>query len=476
MAENSWPFDNQPTTEGQYSRLLGAVTDSGPLRGLLVVPSSGMQIAVRPGVAVVRGFFYENTTNKLITVSAPPTVAGRTRVDRLVLRADPANNRVTVELVAGTQNATGGVAPALTQVEGGLWEESLALIQVPYNTGTISLDKIIDTSTPIGLTVRPLAKQLNRPPLSADQLALGINTGTRRMEIGIGGTWLPVEVNPHTHTQDDVLVNGNVKITTWAISMFAPLAHNHTQATVLVNGNQPITEWVDANYAAKGHGHNLGGDTVSGVLPVTKGGTGRTSVADIITMLIQFGDLEDVVTELISDHVYFRNALDTTVFEGRINASPYYRPLTGDRRQMYMDTTGAFGYSSSSRYVKQDFEEPDFTIDQLRAGVESIRFYRYRAEVAKQRKDADYHVATELGHIAEDLHDAGLWPWVIYEGHGDKAKPISVRYELLGMLAELYAKALEDHFTAELAVRDERQDRLEERVSRLEGGESDAAE
>lgn len=139
--------------------------------------------------------------------------------------------------------------------------------------------------------------------------------------------------------------------------------------------------------------------------------------------------------------------------QGNMNPAVYSNPIFGTRNALWVETTGRIGYAASSKFLKQDFELPDITVEQLRA----IRWtlYRYRREVAREKRERGYRASTEIGLLAEDLHEAGLWPFVIYI----KRKPAGIHYELLGMAAlELAQRAFD-------AIDD-----LTRRVTDLEGG------
>lgn len=97
----------------------------------------------------------------------------------------------------------------------------------------------------------------------------------------------------------------------------------------------------------------------------------------------------------------------------------------------------------------------------------SLKYYNYIAEIAKQQADPSYHVALEVGMLAEDLHAAGLWEFVVYQRDEENnlildsaGQPIpdGIHYEIfsLGVLAA--AQELNSQLIA-----------LTARVSKLEG-------
>lgn len=141
---------------------------------------------------------------------------------------------------------------------------------------------------------------------------------------------------------------------------------------------------------------------------------------------------------------------------GRFGAA-YNNDITSTRRAAWLQADGTLGHASSSRYKKQDMRPAELTLEQLR-GIPVI-LYRYRKAVAAERAGTIDHAPTEIGTIAEDLHALGLWQFVMYEGHGDEAKPVGVHYEILSLAALSLGQQLAD----ELDTIKERLDRLEAR-------------
>jgi len=86
----------------------------------------------------------------------------------------------------------------------------------------------------------------------------------------------------------------------------------------------------------------------------------------------------------------------------------------------WINSDGTIGTSQSSRRFKQDIEVA--AIDpQAVLGLQLFQF-RYIDEVRKRDDPThpnyvgpDYHVQVNLSVMAEDLHEAGLWQFVVYE-------------------------------------------------------------
>ncbi|MGV8912479.1 MAG: tail fiber domain-containing protein [Rhodoglobus sp.] len=119
---------------------------------------------------------------------------------------------------------------------------------------------------------------------------------------------------------------------------------------------------------------------------------------------------------------------------------------TGPRVAAWLLNAGGLVGTASSRRFKTNIRGA--AIDPAAVlGVE-VKHYQYLAEIDKRDNpenplhDPEYHVATEVGMIAEELHDAGLWQFVFYERDADgvlvldeegEAIPFGVHYELLAM-------------------------------------------
>lgn len=149
MTESSWPFEDQDSTEAQFSYLFREAFDTGVIGDGLGVyaDSSGMFVKCPPGQAIVRGFYYSN--DSLLTLAVSPA-GSSARVDSVVLQLSPSANRV--RLVVKTGSST---APALTQTDADVYEVRLADFNVPASATTIAANAVSDkrprTSAPFGL-------------------------------------------------------------------------------------------------------------------------------------------------------------------------------------------------------------------------------------------------------------------------------------------------------------------------------------
>ncbi|MDG4783243.1 hypothetical protein O7614_26640 [Micromonospora sp. WMMD961] len=188
MAITSYPFDDQDTSETQYSRLFRELQDSGVVDSItgtgfqVSADSSGMNVKVQPGYAIERGHAVSSTAVEPLTIGASTSAA---RIDRVVLRLDPTANGINLAVLPGTPGA--GV-PSLTQTDTGLYEMALARVTVDANALTIAPDKVTDE--------RPFAGQrvgswrTSTRPTSPRYGRLGINLDTGKWEFHNGSGWV----------------------------------------------------------------------------------------------------------------------------------------------------------------------------------------------------------------------------------------------------------------------------------------------
>jgi hypothetical protein len=83
-------------------------------------------------------------------------------------------------------------------------------------------------------------------------------------------------------------------------------------------------------------------------------------------------------------------------------------------------TTGQLGFAASTKRVKQDIQPATLTAAQ--GMTLAATAFRYKQEVKEQGDEAP----TTVGLIAEDLDEAGLGVFVIYD---DKDRPAGIHYE-----------------------------------------------
>lgn len=191
MAQLSYPFENQDTTETQYSALFSRLQLTGVDgdylgQSLRVTANTGMQVNVAAGYAIVRGFAYENTAVETLTLDTGNTQA---RIDLVILRLDPSANSIVLAVKKGTPAAS-PVAPALTQVPGAVWEMMLAQVAVAANATAIGINDITDYRRFLGTQVTSWKTWLR--PENPSIGVTGYNSSLAKHEFWDGSAWQPV--------------------------------------------------------------------------------------------------------------------------------------------------------------------------------------------------------------------------------------------------------------------------------------------
>ena len=142
------PFDSGPGSnilEDSWRKMARHWLQSGVLRGedndlQVYADSSGIQCKVKTGKAAIRGHHGENTSEKILPLTAFAGIgAGKSRLDIVVARGDFLNNVIELDVVTGVAATTGTqVAPAVTQ-SATTWELKLAELG-PFTTADVTVD------------------------------------------------------------------------------------------------------------------------------------------------------------------------------------------------------------------------------------------------------------------------------------------------------------------------------------------------
>ena len=193
MAETSYPFDGEDTTESEFSAFFRKLQATGVWAhpddfALQVVPDTGLDVTVNAGFAAVRGIAYNNDADLTVSIGAGDV---QPRIDLIVLQLDPTANSTTVQVVAGTP-ATSPTAPDPTQTDTGNYEMVLARVTVPASAATISSGNITDARPYMGF-VAGLWKNARRP--ANPRLGqLGYNIDLGYSEEWNGTAWQPAGI------------------------------------------------------------------------------------------------------------------------------------------------------------------------------------------------------------------------------------------------------------------------------------------
>ena len=225
------PDDTAPPDffQAEWRALVGAALATGRLGTGWAITATGAstQITVGPGVAAIQGWLALEMDGHVLDVATIPgaiaPAAGQTRIDYVVLTADPEAEEVRLELVAGTPATSGAIAPALTRSIGGVWQEPLATITrvgnvavtsamvrpvATYVSPTVVLDpgRPVPSDLPVGtvavqgvdvltVTAPGTVRKITNPDWSnlsvSGSTPLGISPGWRRVGglLQIRGSW-----------------------------------------------------------------------------------------------------------------------------------------------------------------------------------------------------------------------------------------------------------------------------------------------
>lgn len=243
MAENSWPFYDQETTETQFSKWARVLGENGITSGLGVTPGTGMQVRLAAGFALVRGHAYENTSQLNLTVGAAPTTAGQTRKDALVLRMSQVNRSVVAAIKAGLANTSGGSLPALTQTDS-TWEFLIAEISVPQGVAAITTAHILERLPMLGTRIL-VNIESNRPAASQVNGSIFYNLSNGRLQYSTGAAWEDIMQLGNTTGTLAVNRGGTGQTTTKqalrALGIYIqPTAPAHAVGRVWIPGPEPV--------------------------------------------------------------------------------------------------------------------------------------------------------------------------------------------------------------------------------------------
>jgi hypothetical protein len=208
MAQTSWPFEDQNTSEVEYSTLFDKLQNSGVAGDPSVSDlqpfgdSSGMVVKIPAGFAIVRGHAYLSTTQESLAVT---NSAANPRIDFVVLELNPTANTITLKMVNGTPAAS-PVPPTLTQTTDAIYQMPLAQVLVPGSATTIAAGNVTGVRSFLG-TQWGRWTNLTRPASPRAGVA-GLNTTTGQPEFWNGSSWVSFLADGSVTTAK--LVDGSV--------------------------------------------------------------------------------------------------------------------------------------------------------------------------------------------------------------------------------------------------------------------------
>ncbi|MDX3405163.1 tail fiber domain-containing protein [Streptomyces sp. ME02-6977A] len=396
MSISSYPFDGQAVSEGQYSYLFrelashSGIADAVGGTGFNVYgDSSGMQVKVNAGFAIVRGHAVQSTATETVTIAA---ASAATRYDRVVLRLDPTANKISIAVVQGT---SGGGVPALTQTDTGIYEFPLATVTVPIGSATVSAGNVSTEREFLGNSVGGWTTATR--PKNARTGRLGLNTSTNQWEFWDGTEWKdlaptitwstiqgrPSTFTPSAHGHDWDEISGKP-------STYPPSSHSHSWSSIT---SKPST------FAPSSHSHSWSSIT-------SKPSTFKPSSH--------------------SHSGYLTSG--STISWANGSKKPHSNAASGSGTwySVWVEGNGTFCRNTSSIRFKTNVRDYEINPDDLL----KLRPVIYdRKDVINEDGSVKEGRKDEVGLIAEEVEAAGLdWMVNYLDGEVD-----GLRYDLLGV-------------------------------------------
>ncbi|MFF4701104.1 tail fiber domain-containing protein [Streptomyces chattanoogensis] len=391
MAITSFPFDSQVVTESQYGYLFREFQDSGVVAaydspGFQVSAGNGMVVNVQPGLAILRGHMVQSTAAEALTIPAAGT---STRVDRVVLRLDPASNSITLAVKAGSVGSS--APPALSQTDTGIYEMALANVTVAANVTTITSADVSATRPVVGHRVGVWATATR--PSSPRKGQLGFNNSLARWEWWDGSTWA------------DLAPTVSWASLTGKPSSFAPSAHSHAWGDIT---EKPTT------FPAAEHSHNW--DSVVGkpsYFPPTSHGHSWGQISDKPGSYPPSGH---------SHGEYLTSG--STISWANGSKMPHNNSASGSGTwyAVWVEGDGTFCRNTSSIRYKENVR--DIEVDPA-----AVLALRPRIYDRKPTEDKPQSRKDEYGLIAEEV--AATLPEIVT--YDEEGRIDALRYDLLGV-------------------------------------------
>lgn len=123
----------------------------------ITATNGNMSVTLRPGEAMIQGFYYRNDANKILSIAA--NGSGSPRVDRIILGVDRAANTISVYVRTGTPAAG---TPVLLQSPTAVYEINLALVNVASAATSITIVNLVTSYSNSVLDVRAIGRASGR--------------------------------------------------------------------------------------------------------------------------------------------------------------------------------------------------------------------------------------------------------------------------------------------------------------------------
>lgn len=239
MTMTSWPYVAQDTTDVEYGRLFREMANSDGMAGSfgdttlkVTGDSSGRQVKMATGAAVIRGYMFYSTAIETIAIAAPSASA---RVDLVVLElnvsAPLVANRILPKVLQGTSGSS--TPPALTQTETGIYQIALATVAVAAGAAVINAGDVVDVRPFMGQNTG--AWTTSRRPVSPRKYKLGFNETLGVWEYHNGSTW--------------VALNGSVSLSS-GVTGVLPIANGGTGQTTAMAALNALGVYVQSTQPA----------------------------------------------------------------------------------------------------------------------------------------------------------------------------------------------------------------------------------
>ncbi|EFL15318.1 tail fiber domain-containing protein [Streptomyces sp. C] len=411
MAITSYPFDAQAVTETQFSQMFREFQDSGVVAsfgssGFTVTAGTAMTLNVSSGLAFLRGFMAQATATETVTIPAANTSL---RVDRVILRLDPALNSVVLAVKTGTAGSS--TPPSLTQTDTGIYELPLAQVTVNANVTSITSSDITRTRPFVG--TRILCWNTNTRPASPRLGQIGWNADTSSFEFWNDTAWAPLigNVSWSTLTGKPTTFTPSTHTHLWADitdrpSSLPPAAHTHdwSQVTSKPTSFVPSAHthaWTEVTgkpttFAPSAHSHAW--------TDITSKPTTFTPSSHSHSSYLESGDT-----------IAWSNGTKRVHADSVSGSGTYYA--------VWVQGDGTFARNTSSRRFKQNVRDIDIDPD----AVLSLRPRIY--DRRPKEEGSDDYLRDEFGLIAEEVAET-LPEIVTYDEEG---RIDALRYDLLGV-------------------------------------------
>ncbi|MGW0861305.1 tail fiber domain-containing protein [Streptomyces sp. NPDC002611] len=396
MAITSYPFDSQSVTETDYSRLFREFQSTGVADSLgsnsfyAYADGTGMNVKVAGGFAIVRGHAIYSTATETLTIAAANTSA---RVDRVVLRLDPAANSIALAVKTGTAGSSS--PPALTQTDTGVYEFALARVTVGASVTSISAASVQGERKFLGNTVG--AWTTDTRPDSPRTGRLGFNQTTSTWEFWNGTAWTSL-----TQAIDwSTLTNKP--------STFIPAAHTHLWADIT---DKP------SSYTPASHSHTW--DSITGKPSTFAPSTHSHTWASITSKPSTFAPSSH-------SHSSYLEAGDTISWANG-SKKPHANSASGSGTwyAVWVEGDGTFCRNTSSIRFKDNVRDYEVNPDDVLALRPVI--YDRKAQLDEETGEAKPGRKDEVGLIAEEVEPHLPWLVNYLDGEVD-----GLRYDLLGV-------------------------------------------